>query len=107
LVSKQGKPLLIIAEDVEGEALAASWLINYAVPLMHVQLKLLVLEIVVKKCFVILAILTGGRCLTEDLGINLENVQLADLGQAKRISVDKENTVIVEGQEKLLISKVA
>ena len=47
-----------------------------------------------------IAILTGGRCLTEDLGIKLENVQLADLGQAKRISVDKENTVIVEGSGK-------
>ena len=47
-----------------------------------------------------IAILTGGRCLTEDLGIKLENVQLADLGQAKRVSVDKENAVIVEGAGK-------
>ena len=47
-----------------------------------------------------IAILTGGRCITEDLGIKLENIALADLGRAKRISVDKENTVIVEGSGK-------
>ena len=47
-----------------------------------------------------IAILTGARCITEDLGIKLENIQLADLGKAKRISVDKENTVIVEGSGK-------
>jgi chaperonin GroEL len=47
-----------------------------------------------------IAILTGGRCITEDLGIKLENIQLADLGQAKRITVDKENTVMVEGSGK-------
>lgn len=47
-----------------------------------------------------IAVLTGGRCLTEDLGIKLENVQLSDLGQAKRITIDKENTTIVEGAGK-------
>ena len=47
-----------------------------------------------------IAVLTGGRCITEDLGIKLENVQLSDLGKAKRITVDKENTVIVEGAGK-------
>ena len=47
-----------------------------------------------------IAILTGGRCITEDLGIKLENIELADLGRAKRVSVDKENTVIVEGSGK-------
>jgi len=47
-----------------------------------------------------ISILTGARCITEDLGIKLENIQLADLGKAKRISVDKENTVIVEGSGK-------
>ena len=47
-----------------------------------------------------IAILAGGRCITEDLGIKLENIELADLGRAKRVSVDKENTVIVEGSGK-------
>ena len=54
-----------------------------------------------------IAVLTGGRCITEDLGIKLENVQLSDLGKAKRVSIDKENTIIVEGGGKSPTFKAA